>query len=149
MKPESFLIPALLITATLAIVSCSKSGSGSKPTLKLQSINTTVQVGGNLNALFSFSTSSADLSQGTFVAIRNRLNQIPLPPGTQNTDTLTGVVPQFPSVTKGQFQYSLPYSYLHESDVENDTIVFKFAVVDPAGISSDTLTTPQIVVLFQ
>lgn len=149
MKPESFLIPALLITATIAIVSCSKSSSGSKPTLKLQSINTNVEAGGNLNALFSFSTSSADLSQGTFVAIRNRLNVIPLPPGTANTDTLTGVVPDFPSVTKGQFQYQLPYSYLHESDAENDTIVFKFAVIDPAGISSDTLTTPQIVIQYQ
>jgi hypothetical protein len=149
MKPESFLIPALLITAAIAIVSCSKSGSGSKPSLKLLSLNTDVEAGENLNILFSFSTSSGDLSTGTFVAIRTRLNQTPLLPGEGDADTLTGVIPQFPSFTKGQFQYQLPYNYLHESDEQNDTINFKFAAVDPAGISSDTLTTPTIVVKYQ
>ena len=56
MKPGSILIPvlsALLITATIVIVSCSKNNSG-KPFLKLESINTTVQVNDSMRATFKF-----------------------------------------------------------------------------------------------
>jgi hypothetical protein len=148
MKPPFFLIPVVLLT--IALSSCSKSNSNSKPTLAIKSINTTVPVGGSLDAILQFNSSSGDLSEGTFVAIRNRLNQRPLSGNSASSDTVTGPIPEFPSVQKGQFEFTLDWAtYLHQSDLENDTIVFKFAAVDANGNSSDTITSPQIVVLFQ
>jgi hypothetical protein len=136
---------------TIAIAtSCSKSNGGSKPTLKIESINTTIPVGGTLDVILDFQSKSSNLSQGTLVVIRNRLNQRPLSGGSASPDTLTGPIPQFPNVAKGQFEYKLDWgNYLHQSDAENDTIVFKFAAIDAAGISSDTIITPKIVVKYQ
>ena len=99
--------------------------------------------------IMNFQSSSANLSQGVLVVIRNRLNQRPLPSGSPgaSSDTLTGPIPQFPNQAKGQFEYTLDWAtYLHQSDSENDTIVMKFAAIDKSGHSSDTITTPKIVV---
>jgi hypothetical protein len=132
------------------MASCGKTNSGSKPTLKIESINTTVPVGGTLDVIMDFQSSSANLSQGTLVVIRNRLNQRPLSGGSSSPDTLTGPIPQFPNQAKGQFEYTLDWgNYLHQSDSENDTIVIKFAAIDKSGHSSDTITTPKIVVKYQ
>ncbi len=149
MKLASFLIPILLITITAAVISCSKSNSGSKPTIKIKSINTQIPVGGGLSVTFDFTSSSADLARGNFVAIRNRLNQIPIPPTTNAVDTFPSPIPDFTDVTKGQIRFELDYNTLHQSDQENDTIVFKFAAIDRAGKSSDTITSPQIVIEYQ
>ena len=149
MKSGQFLIPKIVIIL-LAIASCGKTNSTSKPTISIKSINTQIPAGGALNVILDFQSKSADLSQGTFVAIRNRLNQIQLPPGSSSSDTVTGPIPQFPNQQKGQFEFNLDWgTYLHQSDTENDTIVFKFAAIDKAGNSSDTIVSPQIVVAFQ
>ena len=37
--------------------------------------------------------------------------------------------------------FNLPYDFLKESTVENDTILFRFAVTDRAGNKSDTVET--------
>ncbi len=135
------------MTTTIAIVSCSKSG-GSKPTLTISSINTTVEVGGTLDMIMNFK--SSNLSNGTLVVIRDRLNQRPLVGGSSSPDTLTGPIPSYPNVPKGQFEYKLDWgTYLHQSDQENDTVVFKLAAIDAGGHSSDTITTPKIVVKYQ
>lgn len=146
MKLASFLIPIILITITAAVISCSKSNNGSKPTIKIKSINTLIPQGGGLNVIFDFTSSSADLARGNFTAIRIRQNQIPLPPGSNSVDTLPWPIPDFTDVTKGQFQYQLDYNYLHQSDQENDTVIFKFSCVDRAGNKSDTVTSPKIVI---
>jgi hypothetical protein len=83
------------------------------------------------------------------VAIRNRLNQDPLPPGTPSPDSSYEDIPQFPDLSKADIQFTEDWAgYLHESDIENDTINFQFAVIDRAGISSDTITTQKIIVLY-
>lgn len=147
MKLASFLIPALvIIILAVAVVSCSKSNSGSKPKIVLKSINTQIPLQGGLDAVFDFTSGAAALAKGTFVAIRVRLNQTPLPPGTSSVDTSLVPIPDFSSQNKGQFEYQVDYNYLHQSDAENDTIIFKFAAIDVAGKSSDTITSPQIVV---
>jgi hypothetical protein len=139
------------MTITIAMAtSCSKSNSGSKPTLKIASINTSIPVGGTLDVIMDFDSRSANLSEGTLVVIRNRLNQRPLSGNSSSPDTLTGPIPQFPNVAKGQFEYKLDWgTYLHQSDEENDTVVFKFAAIDAKGNSSDTITSPKIVVKYQ
>ncbi len=151
MKSRKFLIPTLLIISLIVLgVSCSKSNNSSKPTLTIKSINTTVPVGGSLLVNLEFNSKASDLGQGTFVAIRNRLNQRPLLGASVSPDTVTGPIPQFPDQQKGEFQFSLDWAtYLHQSDLENDTIVFKFAAIDRKGISSDTIVSPKIVVIYQ
>jgi hypothetical protein len=151
MKSRKFLIPSLLVLSTAGLVfGCSKSNNSSKPTLTIKSLNTTVPVGGSLVVNLEFNSKASDLGQGTFVAIRNRLNQRPLPGVSVSPDTVTGPIPQFPDQQKGEFQFSLDWAtYLHQSDQENDTIVFKFAAIDRKGNSSDTIVSPKIVVEYQ
>ena len=146
MKHASFLIPVILITITCVLVACSKSNNGSKPKITLKTITTEIPPQGGLDATFDFTPGSASLSGGTFVAIRIRQNQIPLPPTTVSVDSVMSTIPDFPSVNKGQFEYQEDYNYLHQSDAENDTVIFKFAVLDVAGHSSDTITTGKIVI---
>jgi hypothetical protein len=148
MKPGQFLIPVLFFL--MAATSCSKSNSNAKPTLSIKSINTEIPAGGTLDVILNFQSKSSDLSEGTFVAIRNRLNQRPLINGGTSSDTVTGPIPQFPNQQKGQFEFTLDWgTYLHQSDTENDTIVFKFAAIDKAGNSSDTIVSPKIIVAYQ
>lgn len=148
MKFGQFLIPVFIIL--LAFVSCGKTNSNTKPTLSIKSINTHIPAGGTLDVILDFQSKSSDLSEGTFVAIRNRLNQVQLINGSSSPDTVTGPIPQFPNQQKGQFEFSLDWgNYLHQSDIENDTIVFKFAAIDKAGNSSDTIVSPQIIVAYQ
>ena len=42
--------------------------------------------------------------------------------------------------------FHFPYDFLKESTVENDTIMFRFAVTDSAGNKSDTVDTTPIVI---
>lgn len=146
MKLASFLIPVSF--ALFTFVSCSKSGSGSKPTIQITSVTSTVQPGENLDVKFKFNTNGGTLSNGVFVAIRIRQNQIP-PQNPISGDTVLTQIPEFSGVNKGDFEYTQPYNgYLHFDDHINDTLLFKFAVINTAGDSSDTITT-QVVSISQ
>jgi|SRR5882757_2442536 len=146
MKLASFLIPVLF--ALLTVVSCSKSGSGSKPQIKIKSITSVVQPGENLDVQFTFNTNGGTLANGGFVAIRIRQNQIP-PQNTISGDTVLTPIPEFSGVSKGEFEYTQPYNgYLHFDDHINDTLLFKFAAINTAGVSSDTITA-QVVSISQ
>jgi len=144
MKIRYFVIACILI---FALSQCSKSGSGGRPSISMESITSVVPVGGSMQATIQFTQSNGLLSGGTFIAIRNRLNQDSLPPSDIGVDTLSGPIPEFPDKNQGQFQYTLDYSYLHQSDAENDTINFKFAVIDRGGNKSDTINSGTVVVL--
>lgn len=138
----------LLLISLITLIACHKSNS-SKPLISIESINSVVPVGGSLDAKLKFTDYSGDLNKGTFIAIRNRLNQRPLPIGTASADTLIGPIPDFPDKKQGEMEYTLDYNYLKESDQENDTIMFKFAVIDRFGNKSDTISSNKIVVLYQ
>lgn len=146
MKLVSFLIPVLFVLPVF--VACSKSGSGSKPQIGVESVNSTIQPGENLDVKFKFNTNGGTLANGNFLAIRIRLNQIP----SQNHpsgDTILTPIPEFSGVNKGDFEYTQPYNgYLHFDDHVNDTLLFKFAAINTAGVSSDTVTT-QVVSISQ
>jgi len=142
MNRAPFLIPAILII----VVSCSKDTYTTKPQLSITSINTTVPVAGILDVLFTYTSKQGDLGQGRMVIIRNRLNQEPVPINGGNTDTLSGPIPDYPDKSKAQMELKLDWNSLHETDDENDTIIMKFAVIDRAMNSSDTILSPQIIV---
>lgn len=146
MKIRLFAICAFFL---FAMANCNKSKYQTKPQLTIQSINTLIPFQGSMQATLQFTQKDAKLGQGIFISIRNRLNQNPLPPGTGSPDTVVGIIPDFPDKDEGLFVYTLDYISLHESDVENDTFLFKFAVVDRVGNKSDTISSPTVVVLHQ
>jgi hypothetical protein len=144
MKISHSVLPIALLFLALA---CNKDQYQTKPQITIESINTIIPVGGGMQAMLKFTQKDGKLGQGTFIAIRNRLNIQGLPPGTSSTDTLVSPIPEFPDKNDGEFQFTLDYTYLHQSDTQNDTIIFKFAVVDRVGNKSDTIPSPQIVVI--
>lgn len=148
MKPGYFLIPVLLIalTVTFVVFSCTKSGSGN-PTLKLESINTTVQPNDSMIAMFKFGGGS--VSNGYFVSIRTRLNQAPLT-NQPGPDTLYNPIPSY-AASSGEYRYVLDWNdYLSETANQNDTIVFKFYTTNADTLMpSDTVTSPQIIIINQ
>ena len=114
--------------------------------MHLESINTEVPEGGILDMQFHVTSGSAQLPGGTLYAVRNRLNQRSLPPGVAGADTVRVRIPEFPTNNNPIIQFQLNYLFLSQNDAENDTIVFKIAIIDIAGKSSDTLLTPKIVI---
>ncbi len=146
MKPGYFLIPAFLIVLALVYVSCSKGTTSKHPKITLESINTTVQPNDSMIAMFKFDNSGGTLSNGTFVSIRTRLNQAP--PADSTADTLYTSIPDFNGASKGEFRYVLDWANnLSEGAHQNDTIVFKFFAFTPDTLYTDTITSPQIVIV--
>lgn len=132
----------------LCIAACSKDKFQTKPQIKIKSINTSVlPVGGTLIVTIEFTDKEGDLGTDTLIAIRNRLNLKPLPTGAEGVDTVPYPIPYFPDKNKGEIEVKFDYNYLHQSDVENDTIALKFSIRDRAKNSSDTITTDKIVIL--
>jgi hypothetical protein len=146
MKSGYVLIPALFVLLiTLIVTSCNKSGSSTKPKLSLESITTTVEPNGEMDAKFKFSKGSS-LGNGMFGSIRIRLNQLP-PTNPSGGDTILTPIPDF-SAQSGEFTLDLPWSgYLSETAGQNDTVIFKFFVLTVDTLSSDTIKSPQIVIL--
>jgi hypothetical protein len=146
MKVSYFRIPVIL---SIVLISCGKNQYQTNPQISIESITGVVPVGGELDAKFKFTQKNSNLSQGVFTAIRQRLNVQPLPPGTAIADTTTFPIPNYPDKNQGEFELVLPYTYLNESNTENDTIMFKFVAADREGRVSDTIFTGNIVILYQ
>lgn len=135
------------ITA-IVIIACSKGNYQTKPTLKIKSLNgNVIPPGGDLNISIEYTDKEGDLSQDTLFSIRKRLNRRPIPNNNSSPDSLGNIIPKFPEKVKGEFDVAFKYAYLHQSDVENDTIIFKFIAKDRGGHTSDTVATEKIVIL--
>jgi hypothetical protein len=150
MNPGSILIPALLVTlivTMLVVVSCNKNNSG-KPSISLESINTTVQANDSMRCTFKF-TGGGQISNGYFWSIRIRTNVNPLT-NQSGSDTINFQLPSF-SGNSGEIYFSLPWNgYLNETATENDTFTFRFYVQNAdTTLTSDTVNSPQIVSLYQ
>lgn len=144
MKSAQLLLPIVILITLLTFISCSKSSNSGKPTIKLKTINTDIVLNESLNATFEVQSGT---TIDSFVWIRERLNEIPLPPTTVQTDLFTGTVPSYPNQTKVEYSYIMDYNSLREApDGVIDTFQFKYAVVDKNGLSSDTSVTPVIAV---
>ena len=101
-----------------------------------------------MTATFNFTNSGGTLGNGTFVSIRTRLNQAPLgATDTVGDSVLYSTIPDFGGVSKGEFKYVLEaQGYLSQLDAANDTFQFKFFALTPDSLSSDTVTSPPIVI---
>ncbi len=130
------------------LVACGKDSFQTKPQIKVKSMNgNVVPVGGTLMVNLSFTDKEGDLGNGKLVYIPTRLNRRPLPPAIPAYDSVVNPLPEFPDKSIGEIQLSLQYSFLHKSDIENDTINLRFVAVDKAGHKSDTVTSDRIVIL--
>ena len=146
MKSRYFLIPAFLILLALVYVGCSKSNTNKHPKITLVSIDKVVDTNGTMTALLNFDNSGGSLSNGTFVSIRTRHNQAP--PQFPSADTIRAQIANFNGASKGQFQFQLQYSQgLSTLSNQPDTFTFQFFAFTPDSNYSDTVTTPQVVVL--
>jgi hypothetical protein len=149
MKSGHILV-SVLSSALIVGIGCSKSNSRAKPKISLESINTVVKPGDSLRATFKL-TNGSGASNGTFYAIRNRLNQTPLPPNDSiGVDTFSNLLPSF-SASIANIRFALEHDFLNPSSQinQNDTIIYQFFVLTPDSVSSDTIKSPQIVVLYK
>lgn len=139
----------ILIAIILLFAGCNKDKFGTTPVLKLEDVNTTVLPRESvLQFTFSFTDKEGDISNSIFVR--------KLVPGCDgSTFEQEFPVPSFPSTSnqKGEILVSFGYNVSGFSDVKgpqcgrNDTATFQFVLTDVAGHSSDTITSPPIIIL--
>ena len=144
------LIPVIaMIVFACYLVSCSKDKFQTTPLIEVKDYNSkTVPRNGSLVIRLNYFDKEGDLGKGTMYVFRNRLNKIPPTPALDRGDELTYTIPEFNDRDKGVLRLTLnEVDFLSESVTQNDTMVFRIAVTDREGHTSDTLTTDQIVVL--
>jgi len=147
--------PAIFILslATL-LIACGKDKYETKPRLEIKEYSSREifgppapgQLGDVLTIRLNYFDKEGDLSRAPVIAILKRLNIFPLAPGQDKVDTISTNLPEFPKYDDGEITFTLPYDFLKESTLENDTILFRFAVTDRAGNKSDTVDTSPIVI---
>jgi len=132
--------------ATL-LIACGKDKYETKPLLEIKDYSSKeIFLGTTLTIRINYFDKEGDLSQAPIIGILKRLNIFPLPPTQDKVDTVKTNLPEFPKNDNGEISFSLSYDFLKESTVENDTIMFRFAVTDKAGNTSDTVETTPIVI---
>lgn len=145
---RSFLIAAIV---AIVIVACEKNKFETRPQITIKSIDPTViPLGGSLSIRLEYTDKQGDLGKDTLISIRRRLNRRGLTNAGSSPDTLHNIIPDFPNKGKGEFEIKFDGPrYLRQSDIENDSILFRFVAKDRGGNVSDTITTGTIVVLRQ
>lgn len=136
-----------LLAAVLAltvITACKKDKFETKPIIKVKEIKPSEVVPNQtLSILLEYTDKEGDLGKGQLLYIRNRLNI--KPPQNNIVDTVRYTIPDFPATSKGEMSVDIPYNFLNEDPTDNDTMVFKLAVMDIKGNKSDTIQTSKIV----
>jgi hypothetical protein len=136
-----------IVSFAVLLIACGKDKFETKPKLEIKDYNTKeVFQGQDLRIRLNYFDKEGDLSEAPMIGILQRLNLLPLGPDQDKADTFRNNLPEFPKEENGEISFQLPYDFLKESPIENDTIRFRFAVTDKAGNSSDTITTDQIVI---
>jgi hypothetical protein len=144
------LIPVIaMIVFACLLVSCGKDKFQTTPLIEVKDYNSkTIPRNGTLVIRLNYFDKEGDLGKGTMYVFRQRLNKIPPTPANDRPDELSYVIPEFTNRDKGELRLTLnEIDFLSESDTQNDTMLFKVAVTDREGNTSDTLVTDQIVVL--
>lgn len=133
------------------LAGCNKDKFGTTPTLKFKSVNTTRLHSGNLLVFtLSFTDAEGDLSGSMYSE-----TIVPNCKGSEFSQSYP--VPVFPSSKneKGDLTVTFAYngdpSYFQISPKcqMNDTAVFRFALTDRANHTSDTITSPPIIIIYQ
>jgi hypothetical protein len=141
-------IPAVFVLSLLVVLAaCGKDKFETKPKLEIKDYNSKeIFPGEDLRIRMNYFDKEGDLSEAQMIGILQRLNIFPLAPGQDKVDTFRNNLPEYPENDDGEITFQLPYDFLKESTVENDTIRFRFAVTDKAGNNSDTINSDPIVI---
>lgn len=131
---------------------CKKDKFETTPSLKFKSVNTTtLRKGQQIQFTLSFTDAEGDLTNKVFVQ-----EIVPNCSGSSFKDTYQ--VPGFPTAKnqKGDitvtFGYNSPNTSLASISPqcqENDTATFRFALTDAALHTSDTVSSPPIILVYQ
>jgi hypothetical protein len=136
----------LLISFLILAFGCSKdNSSGGGPSIAIKSYTSTVNNDGNgFSAVLSFSQSGGNISQDSLVIIEHRYNQSY---ASEHTDTFPTRLPFTPSASKAEFTASLAWDFVqYGNQDENDTVDFKFVLIDQNLKHSDTVTTGKVII---
>lgn len=136
----------LVFSILVVLLACNKDKFQTKPSIAIVNYNTKV-IGRDqeLQIDLEFTDKEGDLSGGKFVYVPKPVTK--RPPQQPYPDSVVYVIPDFPDHSKGQFSIRMKWEELHKSDIQNDTLFFKFVATDRAGNKSDTVNSDQIVVL--
>ncbi|HSB93099.1 MAG TPA: hypothetical protein VLC28_08285 [Flavitalea sp.] len=141
------MVKRTLTVLCLALVfACGKDTLQTKPSIKVKELNgTQIPPGAILRVTLEFNDKEGDLGAGELTYVRDRLNSRPVPGAFDKADTARYVLPVFPDRETGDIDVDIPYDFMDEDPNDNDTMVFRFMVIDRAGNKSDTITSEQVV----
>lgn len=134
------------------LTGCSKEKYGTTPTLKFKSVNTTKLHSGQLLVFtLSFTDAEGDLSGSIYAET--------IVPNCKDSEFGQSFpVPVFPTSKNDKGDLTVTFRY-NGSDPSyynippkcqmNDTTVFRFALTDKANHTSDTISSPPIVFIYQ
>jgi hypothetical protein len=140
----------VIVTAIfIALLSCNKDKFQTKPQISIKSYNTkAVQPSNDMVIKLSYTDKEGDLAEGRLVYIPKRLNRRPIPNGGTIIDSVSNpLASDFPDTDKGDLELRLQHAVLKTAADENDTLLFRFVLVDRAGNKSDTITSDNVVIL--
>ena len=138
------LVAALLVV----LYACGKDKFETTPTIRIKDINTTEVMApdGILKITLEVTDKEGDAGEGDLTYIRVRTNSTPIPDPINNdkADTPHATVPPYPKTDKVEMVLTIPYSFLDEDPVRNDTMYFRLTLRDSKGHQSDTINTKSI-----
>ncbi|HXR84965.1 MAG TPA: hypothetical protein VN722_11680 [Hanamia sp.] len=127
------------------LMGCTKDKFGPKPTLKFKSVNTRVLTNGQqIEFTLSFTDASGNLAGSMYVE-----ENVPGCPGSSFNEMDT--IPAFPTSKnqKGELVVTYPYTFIAPKCQANDTATFRFAISDMENHTSDTVSSPPIIIIYQ
>jgi hypothetical protein len=139
----------IIATIFIAFLSCNKDKFQTKPQISIKSYNTkALPPSQELVIKLNYTDKEGDLANGRLMYIPKRLNRRPIPNGGTIIDSVpNALAPDFPDTDKGELELRLDHAVLKTIADENDTLLFRFVLVDRAGNKSDTVTSDNIVIL--
>ena len=145
------LIPCLIFTI---LAGCSKDKYTTKPIITFKSVNTnTLDVGGLLEITLDYTDKEGDINNQLYVEKKTRNC------GASDFSQMYPLPTDIPSYKKGEvivtFAYSPNAGYPvikspqcgSATNLINDSCIFRFVLTDKANNVSDTIQTPEIVVI--
>lgn len=144
-----FVIPAFVLS--VFFLSCNKDKFNTKPTLKFKEVNTkVVDKGDALRMTLNVTDLEGDLTDSMFIykVVRN------CPGGNLTTKYK---VPDFPTDKNLDIDIEVGFAYRNNTIglpsipeprcARNDSCIFRFVIRDKAGNASDTVNSPEIVII--
>jgi hypothetical protein len=135
----------LLISIMMLALGCSKDNATTGPTIAIKSYTNTVNNDGSgFSAVLSFSQSGGDISGDSLVIIEHRYNQSY---ASDHTDTFPTRLPFTPTAPKAEFTAHLAWDFIqYGNQGENDTVDFRFVLIDQNLKHSDTVATGKVII---